>query len=92
MAQTFTSDLSPCNLHTAAVTDYTFITHPFVFSAMAFPIPGRAKDSFTEEAVPLRFKSTIIDSFRFFDLSTGPGSDLFRRSKGNSHAFKVIYV
>ena len=55
MAQTFPTHLSSGNFYAAAVTNYTLIPNPFIFTAVALPVFGGTKDSFAEQAVTLWF-------------------------------------
>ena len=42
------------DLYAAAVADHAFVTHFLIFSAIAFPVLGRAENAFTEQTVSLR--------------------------------------
>ncbi|SIE04858.1 Uncharacterised protein [Mycobacteroides abscessus subsp. abscessus] len=48
MAHSFAANLRAGDFHSASVADYAFIAHPFVFSAMAFPVFLRSKNTLAE--------------------------------------------
>jgi len=56
----------------------TFITHLFVLTAKTLIVSDRSKYLCTEKTVSLRFKGSVIDSFRFFHFSKTPGEYFFR--------------
>src|SRR5699024_2160699 len=92
MAQTFPTHFSTGNLYAAAVTNYSLIPNPFIFTAMALPVFGRAEDPLAEQAVTFRLQSTVIDSFRFFHFTMGTGFDRFRRRQSDTHTIKIADV
>jgi len=63
---------------TAAVANDALITDLLVLAAVAFPVLGRAKDLFAEQAVAFRFERTVINGFRLFNFAAGPFEDFFR--------------
>jgi len=90
MPHPLTPDLGFGYLYPAAVTDNSFITYPFILTAVAFPVLGRAKDPLTEQTVPLGFKCSVIDRLRFFHFPAGPGPYLFRGSEPDPDALKNV--
>ena len=75
----FTANLALNNLNSTFVTNDTSVLHSLVFSAIAFPVFNGPKDLGTKKSVPLWLERTVIDRFRFFHFSMGPGADLLRR-------------
>ncbi len=72
------------DFHPALLADNASMFHPFVFSAIALIIFGRAKDLSTEEPIFFRFESSIVNRLRLLDLSVGPRFNLFWRGDGDS--------
>ena len=78
MAHALSADTGLCNLHAAAVADYTLISDFLVFAAMAFPVFVGPENFLTEQTVPLGLQCSVVDGFRLHDLSMGPFADLIR--------------
>ena len=57
------------DLHTAAFTNDAPVTHPFVLTAVAFPVFGRAKNLFAEQPVHLGLEGAVVDGLRLGDLT-----------------------
>src|SRR5699024_4534366 len=55
--------------YSTTITNNTFISYTFIFSTMTFPILLWTKNTFTEQSIFLRLKSTIINGFWFLYLS-----------------------
>ena len=86
----FAANLGTGNLYTALIADLAFVTKAFIFSAVAFPVLGRPKDSFTEQAVPFGFKRAVVDGFGLGDLAVRPFKNLFGGSQSDFDCFKRI--
>jgi hypothetical protein len=69
------------NLHTATVADNTPVFDAFVFTAVAFPVFGRTKNTLTEETITLRLECAVIDSLRFLHFAVRSGENLIRRGQ-----------
>jgi hypothetical protein len=72
MAHALTAYFRPCDFNATAIADYTAITDALVFSTEAFPVLGRTKQPFTEEAVFLRTKGSVVDGLRLGYLTVRP--------------------
>ena len=83
VTHTFAAHLFGGYLNAAFIADFIFITHSFVFSARAFPVLGRSKDSFTEQAVAFGTERTVVDGLRLGYLAIRPASDHFGRCQAN---------
>ena len=88
VAHALTAHLIFCNLDAAALANFSFITDTFIFSAVAFPVLCRAKDTLAKQAVALRLQGAVVDCFRLFDLTVGPFADLFGRCQTDFDGFK----
>ena len=78
--------------YSTTVTDYTFISNPFIFTAVAFLVLCWAEDLFTEQTIPFRFQGSVINCFRFFYFPPGPIPDLIRRCNAYSHRGKIVDI
>ena len=88
MAHSLATNLSQSNFNTALLADNTTVFHTFIFTAQAFIVFNRTKNASTEQTISFRFESTIVDSFRLFNLTIRPRTDLFRRGDGNFNLVK----
>ena len=78
MAHAVTAHLGQGNLDTAFLTDNAFVLHALVLTAQAFVILDRAKDTRTEQTIPLRLEGPVVDRLRLLDFTKRPGADLLR--------------
>jgi hypothetical protein len=69
MPHPLTPDRGAGHFDTAPLADHTPETDVFVFATGTLPIPRRPEDRLTKEAIPFWAKATIVDSFRFGDLT-----------------------
>src|SRR5574344_3169328 len=93
MSGTFTTNFLFCYFHSTSITDYTFITYTFVFTARTFIILRRTKNTLAEQTVTFRFVYTIIYGFRFCNLTKRIFQDFFRRSKSDGNFRKyTLYL
>ena len=90
MAHTLTSDLGQRNFNTTFFTNNATMLQPFIFATQALVILVWAENLGTKQAITFRFKSPVVDRFRLLNLTIGPGSNLFRRSKSDSQGIKFF--
>ena len=90
MPHSFTADFGKRDFNAALFADDAAVFHAFVLTAQTFIVFNRAENTGAEQAVSFRFESTIVDGFGFFNLTIRPGTNLFRRSNGNSDFIKRI--
>ena len=83
VTHTFTADLLGRYLNAAFVADLIFVAYSFIFSARAFPVLGRSKDLFAEQAVAFRTERTVVDGLGLGNLAIRPASDHFGRCQAN---------
>ena len=88
MAHALTPYLGPGDLDSAAFAYFSFKADFLVLSAVALPILCRAKNAFTEKAVPFGFKGAVIYGLGLFDLSVRPLTDHLGRCKADFYRFK----
>src|SRR5258708_11631741 len=65
-------------------TDAALSTLACIFSAGTSPVPGRAKNTLTKQAISFRPVCAEIDRVRFGDLAIAPGANVLRRGKANA--------
>ena len=87
---TLTTHLSQRYLNTAFLANNTTVLETLVLTAQALVVLYWAKNLGAEQAVTLGLKGTIIDCFRFLDLTIGPRTDHFRRSETDTDCIKVF--
>ena len=78
MAHPLTAHLGTGDFDAALVADDTLVTYPLVLAAIAFEVLGRAENSFTEQAVPLRLECPVVYRLRLGYLTVRPTPDLLR--------------
>ena len=61
MTHALTTDFLLGHFDTATVANDTFVANAFVFTAVAFPVARRAKDTLTEQTIALRFIGAVVD-------------------------------
>ena len=69
VTRTFTTHFLFSYFYTTTVADNTFITDTFVFTAMTFVVTTRTENALAEQTIAFRFVCTIVDSFRFQNLT-----------------------
>ena len=89
MAHTFTANPGECDLDTATVANHAFVLNPLIFSARAFPVARRTKNSLAEKSALLRFKGAIINCLWIFDFSLAPRSHRVARRDANRDLIKT---
>jgi len=88
MAHALPAHLGPGDFYPAPVTDLTLKANLLIFSAMAFPVLCGAKDTLTEQPIPLGLEGAVIDGLWLFHLSMGPLLDLLRGGNANADGVK----
>ena len=71
VSHTFTTNFLFRNFHSTTIADNTFVTDTLVLTAMALIVLDRTKDTLTEQTVTLRLIRTIVNCFRFQNLTAG---------------------
>jgi len=66
------------DLNPALFTDHAAVLHSLITSAKTFVILDRTENLRAEETVFFRLKCSVIDGFRFFHLTMGPGQNFIR--------------
>jgi len=64
------------NFYTAAITDDTFVSDAFIFTAGAFSVACWSEDFFAEESVSFGAEGSVVDSFGFSDFAFGTVKDV----------------
>ena len=90
VTHSFTTNLGFCYLNTAAFADFAFVTQAFVFTTVTLPVLGWTKDSFTEQTITFWFQGSVVDGFRFFNLTIRPFPDFFRRSQADFNRLEYV--
>src|SRR5246127_5312761 len=85
MPHALTPDARKCDLNAAPVANNALMLNAFVFTARAFPISGRTKDTLAEKASFFWFERSIIDRLRVLYLTFTPGADGVRRRHTDSY-------
>src|ERR1035437_257602 len=89
MSETFTTYLRASDLNSAAVTNYALVTNLLILSAVTLPVFLRPENTLAEKPVAFRFQCTVINSFRFLNLSMSPSFDDLRRSQSDANGFEI---
>jgi hypothetical protein len=72
MAHALTANSRPRDFNATTIANHAAIADALVFSTEAFPVFGRTKQPFTEEAVFLRTKRPVVDGLRLGYLAVRP--------------------
>ena len=86
------ADFGFSDFNAATVAYYAFVTNPFVFAAMTFPVTGWPEDFLAKQAVTFWFQCAIIYRFRLFYFTVGPARNLFGRGQANPHRIEIIHI
>ena len=78
MGHALSAHLGLYDFNTAFLTNNASVFHAFVFTTVTLIVFGGTENLCTEKTIALRFKGTIINGFRFFNLSMGPFPNLLR--------------
>jgi len=66
------------------------VFQPFVLSAQALVIAGRAEELGAKQAIALWLERPVVDRFRFLDLAIGPRTDLVWRRDSYTDGIKIF--
>ncbi len=69
VAHALTAHLGPGDLYAATLADDPLVPDPLVLSAVALPVPLRAKDALVEEPFLLGSQCAVVDRLGLLDLS-----------------------
>ena len=78
VAHTLTAHFLKRNFNTTFLADNAAILHALIFTAEAFVIFDRPKDTRAEQAVALWLEGTVVDGFWLFDFAKRPRQDALR--------------
>ena len=79
VAHTLAAHFLEGNFNTTFFADNAAILHALIFTAKAFVVFDRAKDTSTEETVAFWFERAVVDGFWFLNLTERPRQDTLRR-------------
>ena len=77
VAHALAAHLGAGDLDAALVADLALIANLLIFTAVALPVLGRAKDALTEKAVLFGLERAVVDGLGLLDLTERPLSDEF---------------
>ncbi len=72
--------------------DHTAMLQAFVLAAQAFIVLGWTEDLGAEQTVALRFECSVVNGFRFLDLTIGPRTDFLRRCQRNLDRVEFFFL
>ena len=90
VTHTLAANLFGGYLNSALLADLTLEANSLVLTAKTFPVLGRAKDSFAEQAVALRSLSTVVDRLSLGYLTVRPRTYHLRGGKTYLNRIKRI--
>ena len=91
MSGALTTNLLLCYLNTTTIADDTLITDTLILTAGTLIVLRRTEDALTEQTVTLRLIGTVVDGFRFGNLTEATPKLLSRISSGEASPM-VIFV
>src|ERR1700686_1129895 len=89
MTHAFAANAGERYFHAATIANDALMFDALVFSAGAFPIPCRTKNSLAEKAALFRLKGAVINCLRVFDFALAPGSHRVARRDADRHLLKT---
>src|SRR5581483_11446202 len=89
VSQALTAYFGKSDFHAAFVADHSAMLHALVLAAETLPIGYRSEDASAKQPIALRFKSAVINSFRFGYFAVRPAPYLFRRGQADSDCVEV---
>src|SRR5690606_30209469 len=92
VAHAFPTHLGAGDLHAAAVAHDAAVAHPLVLAAVALPVLRRTENPLAEQTVPLGLEGAVVDGFRLFDLTAGPGPNLLGRGEPDAYPVEVVHI
>src|SRR5690606_14360048 len=81
VAHALPTHLGAGDLHAAAVAHDAAVAHPLVLAAVALPVLRRTENPLAVQTVPLGLEAAVVDGFRLYDLTAGPGPNLLGRGE-----------
>ena len=87
-----TTNLGQGHFNAALLADYAAMLEALVLTAQALVVLDRAKDLGAEQAITLRLERTVVDGFRLFNFTEGPGTDHLRRGKRDADGIKLFHL
>ncbi len=69
------------HLHATAIADHSLVFHSAIFTARAFPVLLRTKNSFAKQSVLLWSIGTIVDRLGLLDFAHRPAANIVRSSQ-----------
>ena len=84
VAHAVTAHLGQRDFNTALLTGDAFILHALIFTAQAFIVFDRTKNTRTEKTITFRFERTIVNRLRLFDFTERPGENFLRARQRNT--------
>ncbi len=89
VAEALATDFGDGDFDAALVADHAAVLHALVLAAEALPVGDGAEYASAEETVALRFKSAVVDGFRFGDFAMRPAANLLGRSQRDANRIEV---
>ena len=91
MAHALAAHLGAGDLHAALVADLVLILEldALILTAVAFPVLGRSKDAFAEQAVALGLQGAVVNGFGLANLAVAPLEDLLRRCHSDLDGIQI---
>ena len=80
MSGALTTNLLLRYLNTTTIADDTLITDTLILTAGTLIVLRRTEDALTEQTVTLRLIGTVVDGFRFGNLTEATLEDIFGRN------------
>src|SRR4051794_6094866 len=90
MAHTLAAHLGQGDLDAALLADDAAVLHALVLTAQALVVLDWTEDPGAEQAVPLRFESTVVDGLRLLDLAERPGPDPLRAGDRDANLIEAL--
>ena len=72
VAHPFAANARQRDFHAATVADHALVLDPLVFSARAFPIPGRPENALAKQTALFGLEGPVVDRLRILDLTLAP--------------------
>src|SRR5256885_15842725 len=73
------------DFHAATIADHALVLDPLVFSARAFPVPGRPENSLAKQTALLGLEGPVVDRLRILDFALAPRPHRVRGSDPNRY-------
>jgi len=73
------------DFHAATIADHALVLDPLVFSARAFPVPGRPENPLAKQTALLGLEGPVVDRLRILDFAFAPRPHRVRGSDPDRH-------